>query len=668
MKKLLLILGFILGMNGLYAQIPAFPGAEGFGKYATGGRGGSVIYVTNLNDAGAGSLRAAIQASGSRTVVFAVSGTIELQSDLKIENDNITIAGQTAPGDGICIKAAPITITSLMKTTYSSPTVLVSANNVIIRYIRFRPGDEIVNTIGADKDSIVFENDGIFSRNRSNIIIDHCSVSWAIDEVLSSYNNVNSTIQYCIISESLYDSYHSKGHHGYGGIWGGQGATFHHNLLAHHSSRNPRFCGARYTNEPELEKVEHRNNVIYNWGGNSAYAAEGGSYNITNNYYKNGPFTSASVANRIIAPNACVGGSGVILPIGVWGTFYIDDNYIYNFPNTTADNWSDGVQEVSESEKEAIKSDIALFTPESHVYHTAIEAFEYVLANAGAVLPKRDVVDARIIQEAKDRSYTYGSFGRIDSPTDVGGWPTLNSITAPLDSDGDGMPNEWEKAYGLDTANTADRNGDLDTNGYTNLEEYLNALVDSIEYVVRPVNLTLSAENDSVVKVKWDDISNNETAFVIERKEGANFQVIKTTDANDTVYYDSIPGYGHYCYRMKAIKNTVNSYYTDSASIDIFTSSPNMLVQKEIRLNCYPNPFTNAIHIEFQLEKADKAKIDVYDMTGKMLGTIFHQDIQAGLNELIWNGDINGSEPDAGMYFLIIQLNDNVVSKRIIKQ
>ncbi|MBN1183039.1 MAG: T9SS type A sorting domain-containing protein [Bacteroidales bacterium] len=664
MKKLLLILGFVLGMNGLQAQTLAFPGAEGFGRYTTGGRGGAVIYVTNLNDAGAGSLRAAIQASGARTVVFAVSGTIEIQSDLKISNDNITIAGQTAPGDGICIKAAPVVITSLNKTTYSSPTFQISANNVIIRYIRFRPGDEINNTAGAEKDSIKFENDGIFSRNRSNIIIDHCSVSWGNDEVLSSYDNTNSTIQWCIISESLYASYHPKGNHGYGGIWGGKGATFHHNLLAHHSSRNPRFCGSRYSNLPDQENIEHRNNVIYNWGGNTAYGAEGGSYNIVNNYYKNGPYSSND--DRIIAPNADNGDNSQ--PAGVWGKFYIDSNFVWGYPSTTADNWTTGVQEVTAAQKLEIKSDNVLFEIPALTNHTAVEAFEYVLAYAGAILPKRDTVDARIIQEAKDGTYTYGYFGRIDSPTDVGGWPTLTSATAPVDTDNDGMPNEWEKVHGLDTANAADRNTISDPNGYTNLEVYLNSLVDSIEYLIRPVNMTLTAENDSVVKVRWDDYSDNETNFVIERKIDGEFQAIKTTDANDTVYYDSIPDYGHYCYRMKAINAKLSSFYTDSVSIDILTTTPNMLAQQEIHLECYPNPFTNNMHITFQLEKSDIANITLYDMTGKRLGTIFHQAVKAGSNELIWNGTMDGKTLDAGLYFITIQLHDNVISKRIIKQ
>jgi pectate lyase len=420
------------------AQPLAFPGAEGFGRFTTGGRGGKVIAVTNLYDSGGGSLRAAIESPGARTVVFCISGTIALKSELRIEDDDITIAGQTAPGDGICLKDYPL---------------IIAADNVIIRYLRLRLGD--VHKL---------QEDAISCIGRKNIIVDHCSMSWGIDEVASFYDNENTTVQWCLISESLNHSYHSKGDHGYGGIWGGKGATFHHNLLAHHSSRNPRFNGSRTHGKPDKEVVDFRNNVIYNWSENSSYGGEAGKQNVIANYYKHGPATRET-KNRIVEPSDAK------------GKWYVADNFVFGFTDITADNWAGGVQ--GDFRKRVRVDSPHPFAPV--MTHTAEQAYELVLANAGAIRPKRDSVDVRIVEEVRTGTATFGGAwgkgsGIIDSQSEAGGWPVLHSTPAPKDNDQDGMADEWERANGLDPSNPEDRNGDFNGDGYTNLEKYLNRL------------------------------------------------------------------------------------------------------------------------------------------------------------------------------------------------
>lgn len=454
-----IILLLLLSVSKLTGQSLAFPGAEGGGKYTSGGRGGKVLYVENLNDKGKGSFRKAIEEKGSRTIIFRVSGTIELEKTISIKNDSITIAGQTAPGDGICLK------------NYG---LLIDANNVIIRYIRIRPGNESKQ-----------EMDAISGLNHNNIIIDHCSFSWSNDETASFYNNSNFTMQWCIISESLNRSSHHKGEHGYGGIWGGNNATFHHNLLSDHNSRNPRFCGSRYTNKPEQENVDFRNNVIYNWGDNSTYGGEEGNYNMVNNYYKHGSATDKNAVKRILQLTQSFFDPRYNTDTLAAGKFFIQGNVMEGFPEVTKNNWLYGIQGEGITEKIKAKSKLRKPVPNTKIKtQSAYSAFQDVLNYAGANL-HRDSVDMRVVEEARTgieklgETFHGGKKGIIDSPEEAGGWPVLKQETPSVDSDNDGMTDEWELDRKLDPHNQNDGNKYTLSRNYTNLELYLQFLVEN---------------------------------------------------------------------------------------------------------------------------------------------------------------------------------------------
>jgi hypothetical protein len=442
MKKRIFTLLIVLGWYAGSAQKPlAFPGAEGFGKFTTGGRGGKVIFVTNLNDDGPGSLRGAIQVKEPRTILFSVSGTIALNSPLQITSGNLTIAGQSAPGDGICIK---------------NYTVEVNADNVIIRFLRFRMGDEKH-----------YEGDAFGgTKGVSNIIIDHCSMSWSTDESASFYRNKNFTMQWCIIAESLNHSVHAKGDHGYGGIWGGEKASFHHNLLASHTSRLPRFSGSSTTPNGPNELVDFRNNVIYNWMSNNTYGGEKGRYNMVNNYYKPGPSTKKSSKDQVVNPYS---------PLG---KFYMSGNYLQGNPEISANN------------RLGIKADHpdSTFTENPFEVEAIPEqppavSCELVLKIAGASY-KRDGVDSRIVEEVRLGSSTSGKNrnGIIDSQNDVGGWPDLKSSPPAEDTDHDGMPDTWEKSKKLNPQDPADATQHTVDKNHDNLEVYLNSLVENVVY------------------------------------------------------------------------------------------------------------------------------------------------------------------------------------------
>jgi hypothetical protein len=461
----------------------AFPGAEGGGMYTTGGRGGKVIHVTNPNDSGSGSLRAALGESGARTIVFDVAGTIELKSDLKISRGNVTIAGQTAPGDGICLK------------NYSTT---VSAGNVIIRFLRFRLGDKAP---WSDADIAAGKADGedcIWGRYQENVILDHCSMSWSVDEAASFYGNENFTMQWCLIAESMKDCHlHTKGNHGYGGLWGGKNASFHHNVLAHHDSRNARIDHPHiYENHKAPARrgnVDLRNNVIYDWGDNNTYGGEGGWFNLVNNYYKPGPSSKDRkwIADLYAVYSKCSTCGESNIEHG-YCSLYLAGNTHTKYASITADN-ATGINWHNGSGHANYKAPLSAPLPvvgkdgrEAFVTtHSAEDAYALALKYAGASL-RKDATDIRILSEVKDGS------GRIINDIDDvialygSAWPELSATAeekaAILDSDGDGMPDAFEEEFGLDKADAADGNAKtLDKKKrYTNLEMYLHYLVRDI--------------------------------------------------------------------------------------------------------------------------------------------------------------------------------------------
>ena len=527
-QKVFTLLAASLISAASMAQAPAFPGAEGHGRYVTGGRGGKIVHVTNLNDSGTGSFREAVK-SGNKIIVFDVAGVIALKSDLKFA-DNITILGQTAPSPGITLRYY---------------TVQPGSNN-IIRFIRIRRGQEKNINDGADAS---------WQRNKTGIIFDHCSFSWSIDEVASFYDNNNFTMQWCTVAESLTNPGHSKGAHGYGGIWGGKLASFHHNFVAHLMNRGPRFNGARYgwtgytsnkeystykwQNAVQAENVDFRNCVMYNAQGTCYGGPGGGQINIVNNYYKAGPSHSLKGTTlnglKVDVSTDKERGSQDRITLVTLSTqsnsdknhpelydmtsrYYINGNttettkgskttnkdwkgvsYDKGVPSLNGEYYSpdannfygDAVAHTTISGKSCVKIKMDEPAPTGQVTtHSAAEAYEKVLAYVGASL-YRDEIDARYMEEAKTGTATYkgsitNSPGIIDKVSDVKGYTEANFGTgtrpADFDTDKDGIPDEWEKANGLNPNDASDAlTYSLDEKGYyTNIEVYANSLIENI--------------------------------------------------------------------------------------------------------------------------------------------------------------------------------------------
>lgn len=435
--------------------IPAFPGAWGGGMFATGGRGGRVIEVTNLDDSGPGSLRAAINAEGPRIIVFRVAGVIYLRSNLDINHPDVTIAGQSAPGDGICI---------------AHQSVNINTRNVILRHLRVRRGRP---EGGQGSDNIGGNPEG-------NIIVDHCSTSWGMDENLSLYRYMkpmpdgsqvklpveNLTVQYCISSEAL-----NARNHAFGGTWGGRDATFHHNLFACNTGRNPSIGMSG--------EFDYRNNVICNWRHRTMDGGDETSLiNVINNYYKPGPAANRNMVHTIARiEQRDMYSPGNRWRAGDWygdagrrpGKWYVAGNVVEGAPEVTADNWKG----MRGPEKLA-----RVYTPFEGWpvnQQTAAEAYEEVLAKAGATLPRRDAVDQRVTESVRTLQFVTDD-GIVSDPEQVGGFPeyAFSPDDVPQDTDHDGMPDEWETSHGLAPNDSADGPQDADGDGYTNVEEFLN--------------------------------------------------------------------------------------------------------------------------------------------------------------------------------------------------
>ncbi|MFI1772412.1 polysaccharide lyase [Thalassobellus citreus] len=464
------------------ADIPAFPGAEGGGAFTQGGRGGKIFVVTSLEDSGKGTFREAIEAVGARTIVFNVSGVIRLKKPLNMRAPYVTIAGQTAPGDGVCI---------------AGETLSIDTHDVIIRHMRFRRGETDVTR----------RDDALGGNLIGNLIIDHCSTSWGLDENMSMYRHMykanekskrqklpasNVTIQNSISSEAL-DTYN----HSFGSTIGGHNSTFMRNLWADNTGRN---CSNGMSGD-----FNFVNNVVFNWWHRTIDGGDQSSmFNIINNYFKPGPITPTDkpIRYRILKPE-----TGYYKP-KTYGRAYVSGNYVFGSPEVTANNWDGGVQ-VDEKELAYIKQNKPFSMPAFPIMK-AEEAYEFVLNNVGATLPKRDAVDERIIKQVRTGKIEYeegqentiGSEfikrrlpidsykqGIITHPSQVGGYPDYKG-KAYKDSDGDGISDKWEKKYGLNPNDASDANKDMNGDGYTNIEKYINGI-------------------DPTKKVDWSNPENN---------------------------------------------------------------------------------------------------------------------------------------------------------------
>ena len=551
----------------MYAQsnenTHAFPGAEGFGRYTPGGRGGRIIKVTNLNDRGEGSLRAAVEATGPRIVVFDVSGIIELQSNLNIRNPYLTIAGQTAPGDGICLK--------------NHTLVIYQAHDIVVRFLKMRPGGN---------------GDALSIDYSQNIMIDHCSMGWSTDEIVNiRKENENVTMQWCILSESL-----NNEAHGYAASLGSRRATFHHNLLANNYGRNPSIGGSEWG---LTSPINFTNNVVYNY---STRAIDGKPHgiNVINNYYKPGPSTGSAV-NPVFVRIDDMKAVG----IDAENNWYIEGNCNPEYPEVLENNWNFVRYQGSTNEENSRA--IIPFDDAGYRLRTAAEAYDEVLEFVGACVPRLDSIDLRAIHDTRTGTTTVGN-GIINHPGDVGGWPEYKTYNVPVDTDGDGMPDEWEIAHGFDADDPADGNLDGNYDGYTNIEDYLNSLVPSFfdtQPVVSVIHPSLSelflVQRDTSIYV--EAYANDYLGGTISEMElYLNDALIKKgngiTKLADTIKNISA---GMHHVIVKAVDNT-NNVTIDTVTVFVGTKAVKIEIEEipggRVKLTPAGGLYTENVHVD----------------------------------------------------------------------
>lgn len=651
--NLIICLSVMIGFssNG-QSQIPAFPGAEGAGAYAIGGRNGTVYKVTNLNASGPGSLVDALS-QPNRIIVFSVSGIIDFQENsLEVEKDNITIAGQTAPGEGICIK---------------NSAVHFGGKNVIIRYLRSRPGYLEINGVPKHRDALSIDRD-----DAEMVIVDHISTSWGSDENLTVRNDVKDiTIQNCLISEGLnyFDPNNSPNRHGFGSIIassiGGE-ISFHHNLYAHHQKRSPRFAGSQTLRD----YIDFRNNVIYNCADETGKTSKdlSSNANYINNYLKYGLDTPSAIMYQFFElqdPNV---------------KMYADGNYAYDSPAHTTNNWL-GIIFSNGASLAACKSD-TVFPLAPVNTQSAEQAYLLVLAESGASLPSRDPVDLRIANNVRDMTGHMIEY-ETDLPEDQR-WPEYYSLPEPLDTDGDGMPDFWETQFGLDKTYPDDNMLDSDGDIYVNIEEYINN--------TDPTGGTIPIVWISASDSRAHESGQEQGVFTICRNGDLTGSLIvsytvmgsatapddylplsgsviipqgeRTAEIQVFPVNDGIPETDEMVVIVLDTTETTYNVGCPSSSLVIIkdsslTNITRVIVPKDFTLlDNYPNPFNNETQIRINLTVKENLRVEIYDNNGRLVRTLYTGKLSAGEHFFVWNGEDNYNAPiSSGIYYCVLRSN-----------